>query len=122
MLNSLRFIPLILLPLLFSHCTSDTLNPRTEPSKVYIHQLVASPTDEESVVLKNNTGSDSDLSGWTLGDRNDPDAYSIPAGTMLIEGGKRSWEGSTLGFQINDSDEIIYLKNASGQIVDTWSN
>lgn len=89
---------------------------------VYISSAVATPTLSESITLTNNTGSSADISGWTLGDINNPTAYNIPANTIMSIGGSLTFDHTTLGFQINDNGEILYLKNASGTTVDTWSN
>jgi hypothetical protein len=93
-----------------------------EPTSVYIYSAVATPTNSESVTLKNNSGTNVDLSGWTIGDANNPNAYSIPNGNSLSQGNTITFNASTMGFQINDSGETIYLKNLSGSLVDTWSN
>lgn len=93
-----------------------------EPAKVYISQVIATPTESESITLKNNSGGDVDISGWTLGDQNDPVAYKIPVGTILVNGQSKTFSRSTLGFAINDSGEFIYLKNSSGVEIDRWTN
>jgi hypothetical protein len=93
-----------------------------EPKSVFVYSTLATPTSSESVTLKNNAGSSVDLSGWTLGDKNDPNAYSIPNGTTLTQGNTITFNASTMGFQINDSGETIYLKNSTGALIDTWMN
>ncbi|NVK04142.1 MAG: lamin tail domain-containing protein [Flavobacteriia bacterium] len=108
--------------LLLTSCKTDPVDIIYEPRKVYIEIVVATPTADEYVTLKNNSGSERDLSGWTLGDKDDPDAFKMPNGMMLMNGARRSFPGSSLGFQINDSGEKIYLKDSTGIIVDTWSN
>lgn len=107
--------------LFLAGCNKDE-NYSTEPSSVYIFSATSSPTASESVTIKNNSGSSQDLSGWTIGDENNPNAYSIPSGTTLNQGATQVFNASTMGFQINDSGETIYLKNSSGGLVDTWSN
>ena len=47
-------------------------NSTSEPSSVYILSATASPTASESVTIKNNSGTTQDLSGWTIGDENNP--------------------------------------------------
>lgn len=93
-----------------------------EPSKVYFSQVIATPTDSESITLKNNSGSDQDIAGWTIGDTNNPIAYKIPSGTTIKQGESKSFSHTTLGFVINDNGEILYLKNASGAEIDRWTN
>ncbi len=115
---------MLLLVLVYA-CSKDedvVSNPSSEPQKVFIYSVVSTPTDSESITIKNNSGSTQDLSGWTLGDKNDPTAYNIPNGTVLSNGSTKHFSRTTLGFQINDSGETIYLKNSSGSNVDTWSN
>jgi len=72
--------------------------------------------------LKNNSGSNQDLSGWIIGDLNNPNAYNIPSGNNIADGVTLVFSASTMGFQINDSGETIYLKNTNGATIDTWSN
>lgn len=92
------------------------------PTGVVIHSVVASPTEQESVTLKNTSLSDANISGWSLGDKNKPDAYSIPDGTVIGPGGIKVFPHTTINFQVNNSDETIYLKNPAGVTIDTWTN
>ena len=104
--------------IVFTNCTKED----PEPTNVYIYSVVASPTNSESVTIKNNSGYTVDVSGWIIGDLNDPNAYSIPSGNSLNQGQSFIFYASTMGFGINNSGEVLYLKNSSGQTVDTWSN
>jgi hypothetical protein len=92
-----------------------------EPTKVFFFLVTATPTDQESITLKNNSGADQDLTGWTLGDTNNPVAYNIPNGTIIKQGETKTFSHTTIGFAINDSGEILYLKNA-GVEIDRWTN
>ena len=92
-----------------------------EPSTIYFYSVVASPTNSESVTLKNNSGVLQDLSGWIIGDANNPNAYTIPAGT-ISQGEILTFAAATMGFQINDSGETLYLKDSGGQLISTWTN
>lgn len=104
-------------------CKKEEAEPTTnEPSSVYIYSVVATPTNSESVTIKNNSGATADLTGWTVGDSNNPNVYTIPNGTSLSQGASTTFNASAMGFQINDSGETIYLKNSSGSTIDTWSN
>ena len=87
---------------------------------VYIANVVSTPTESESVTLKNSYLSAIDISGWTLGDKNDTLAYNIPQETSLEVGEEITFNHTTLTFQINDYDEILYLKNTSGITIDIW--
>ena len=100
----------------------DLLGEEEEPDHVYIYSVTASPTDSEQITLKNPTDVTVDLTDWTLGDLNNPNAYTIPNGTLLSSGGYKTYPRTTLGFQINDSGEILYLKDDTGTTIDTWSN
>lgn len=93
-----------------------------EPKKVYIFAVTTTPTSQEQVTIKNNSGETQDLSRWTIGDKNDPWAYSIPRNTILEQDSLKTFKSSTLGFGINDNNEIIYLKDSIGMTVDTWEN
>ena len=87
---------------------------------VYIANVVSTPTESESVTLKNSYLSTIDISGWTLGDKNDPLAYNIPQETSLGVDEEITFSHTTLTFQINDYDEILYLKDGSGTTIDIW--
>lgn len=102
--------------------TTTTSSTTTNPTSVYISSAIATPTLSESITLKNNSGTIADISGWSLGDINNPVAYVIPTNTTMSIGALLTFNHTTLGFQINDSEEILYLKNTSGATVDTWSN
>lgn len=111
--------------LLVTSCKKDdysSSNDYTEPSKVYISSVIASPTSSESVTIKNNSGNNKDISGWTIGDNNNPNAYMISSNTVLSHGSYLTLSATSMGFQINNSGETIYLKNESGNLVDTWHN
>lgn len=115
----------LILSMLLCSCGSESSDPVPnvpEPDDVYIYAVVVTPTDQESITLKNNSGVTQDISGWKLGDKNDPTAYSIPGGTVLMDGQTIKFSHTTLGFGINDSGEIIYLKNSIGTTIDSWSN
>jgi len=92
------------------------------PSDVRIYSVTASPTDAEQVTLKSYSGFTADISNWIIGDKNNPYAYKVPNNTFIEPKGIKTFPRSTLGFGINDSGEIIYLKNAQGAIIDIWSN
>lgn len=117
-MKKITYLAVILLAL---SCKKDE-ETGSEPTGVYIYSAVASPTASESVTLKNNSGSSMDLTGWTLGDENNPSSYSIPSGTVLTNGQTMNFNSTTINFQINDNNETLYLKNSSGTTVDTWSN
>ncbi len=125
-----RFLILIILVTLFSCSKEDdkTNTPVSNPiaiappNTVYIMSVVATPTTAESITLKNNSGSSADIGGWTLGDINDPVAYNIPQNTILSNGSTKKFNRTTIGFQINDSGEIIYLKDSNGNNIHSWGN
>jgi hypothetical protein len=93
-----------------------------EPLSVYFYHVVATPTDSESIRIKNNSGATVDLSGWKIGDLNNPNAYNIPNGTTLAQGETKFFPRTTLGFAINDSGETLYLKDNNGNVINTWTN
>tara|TARA_B100000963_G_scaffold348436_1_gene356004 strand:- start:644 stop:994 length:351 start_codon:yes stop_codon:yes gene_type:complete len=116
-MNTLKSIIVIALITLSYSCTKEE-----EPTTVYIQSAVSTPTENEKVRIKNNSGEDTNIGGWTIGDKNNPTAYNIPSNTTISQGEILIFYASTMGFQINDSGETIYLKNSSGQNVDTWYN
>lgn len=87
---------------------------------VIIYSVTTTPTSEEQITLKNFHDSDIDLSGWTLGDLNDSTAYRIPQGTIIYSGLTKKFTHTQLGFQINDTGEVIYLKDNLGNTIDIW--
>lgn len=94
---------------------------RVEPIGVFIYSVTATPTEEEQVTLKNNYNHEADLGGWTIGDANNPEDYTIPQNRMIAGyGGKIEFPHTTLGFWINDNGETIYLKNPAGELIDVW--
>lgn len=90
--------------------------------EVRILGVVAHPTDEEAITLKNASAHPVNLGGWVLGDDNEPEAYRIPSTHTIPAGRKYTFERSTFGFAVNNSGETIYLKDPDGRIVDTWEN
>ena len=104
-------------------CGSPNNPPGTQGTPdVRIESVIASPTDSEQITLKNYSSFTADISHWTLGDKNNPTAYTIPYNTYLAPGETKTFPRSTLGFGINDTGEIIYLKDTNGNTIDTWSN
>jgi hypothetical protein len=103
--------------IIFCSCKKE----EKEPSSVYIYSVISTPTNSESVTLKNNSGNLVDLSGWIIGNLL-TNVYSIPNGVSLSQDSTKTFKASTMGFRINEADETIYLKTSSGSIIDTWSN
>ena len=89
---------------------------------IRFESVTADPTDSEQITIKNYSIWTVDLSGWTIGDLNNPTAYNIPNGLTLTPGESHQFVHSTLGFGINNSGETLYLRDANGLDVDTWSN
>lgn len=89
---------------------------------VCIDSVVATPTDSESVTLKNQSTSDQNISGWTLGDKNKPTVHSFPKYTIIKKNQSLIVKKSSLGFQINDKDEQLFLKDKCGNLIDEWFN
>ena len=94
----------------------------SEIQDVRIYSVTASPTESEQVVLKNYGNQSADISGWIIGDRNNPFAYTIPQNTVIESNRTMIFSRSTLGFGINNSGEIIFLFSDDGIEVDTWEN
>lgn len=103
-----------------SSSSSDIL--AVEPVKVYFMSVTAAPLASESITLRNNSGEAVDISGWTLGNQANPSAYTVPNGIAINQGATRTFPHFVLGFQIADSGETLSLKDASGVLVDSWTN
>jgi endonuclease/exonuclease/phosphatase family metal-dependent hydrolase len=89
---------------------------------VRFHSVTASPTDAEQVTLISYSTWEVDISDWTIGDLNNPTSYGIPGGNVLAHGQTVQFVDTQLTFGINNSGEILYLKDGTGTTVDTWSN
>tara|TARA_B110000196_G_C20574762_1_gene399188 strand:- start:53 stop:268 length:216 start_codon:yes stop_codon:yes gene_type:complete len=70
----------------------------------------------------NNSGSLVDISNYTIGDLNSPNEYSIPNSIILNQGEYITYNASTMGFGINNTNEIIYLKDNQGATFSIWTN
>ncbi|MBN2089129.1 lamin tail domain-containing protein [candidate division KSB1 bacterium] len=97
---------------IFSQCNSD----------VRIYSVITTPTEKEEIKLINNSTTNIEISGWSIGDKNDPFAYKIPEQTIINNNEIVTFSRNMLGFQIDDSQEIIFLKDQNGLTVDTWSS
>ncbi len=91
------------------------------PDHIYVSEVVTAPTTSESVTLYNPTNTAIQLSGWTLGDKNNQRAYRFPK-TTIFPTSHLIIPHSSLTFQINNRDEIIYLFDDSGNMVDIWED
>ncbi len=73
---------------------------------------------KEAIELYNTSDADIKLDGYTIGDKSDI-KYKLNGKTISKHGYLVLYK-NTLGFSINNTNEIIYLVN-NGQIVDTFS-
>lgn len=87
---------------------------------IRITVVVKEPTESESVTIENFDIKDIDISTWTLGDLNDPTAHGFSSGTILTPGQTLTLNHSSLGFGINNTGEVLYLKDGKGGNVDVW--
>lgn len=83
---------------------------------VKICQAIWSPTVDESVTLMNYNTTSVNLNGWSLWDRN---AWSMGSGQKTFSISDTIMPNTMqtytlLPFQLNDADEIIYLKDNAG--------
>ena len=106
-----------------SSCSSDACGIcSANQTGVKICSITATPTVSEKITLKNYDSLDQNLTGWSLWDKNAEQngsgekslSGSITAGSTL--------EVASLPFQINDSGEVIYLKDNSGGLIDQRGN
>ena len=118
------WVGLALLMVFIASCSDPGLGGDSlgDGSGVKIYSVTATPTASEQISLINNDQSSIDISDWTLGDLNNPVAYGMPFGTILSPGQVKTFIHTTLGFQINDSGEVIYLKDGTFVTRDTWLN
>ncbi len=91
-------------------------------------------SQEEWIELYNNTGTDADLSGWTITDNNGTGStYTLPNGTTILDATYLTIAVNSTGFNalysfdadvyggipaLNNTGDALLLKNNSGQTVD----
>lgn len=90
-----------------------------DSAEIRIASVTVAPTDQESITLYNPNTRAISLHGWHLGDKNDPESLqfeyiSIPANTNLV------LSHEDLNFQINNSGEILYLRDHANELIDIW--
>jgi len=110
------------------HCSCENI----EKNRVYISMVVSTPTENESVTIKNNSGSSVDLKGWRIGKKSFGYYYTFPSTTILSDGETRTFSAITLGFisslSIKENNESIYLmkidsiNNENNRVIDIWNN
>jgi len=96
---------------------NTTMSRGGDATTIRIEKVVTAPTNKESVTIKNTGSEDIDLSGWSLGDKNDPDARGLRG--VLKAGEGKNYDKESLGFGINNKKEIIYLRK-HGKTIDKW--
>lgn len=92
------------------------------PVSVHIAHVIKTPTSHEAVTIRNTSFELFDISGWTLGDLNAPQAYTFSQGTIITSGSELVIGHAELGFIINDTKEELFLKDDTGRLVDSWSD
>lgn len=100
----------------YTYLDTDCQTPRT----IIISSVSINPTESECIYLKNCMDQDVYISGWTLGDKDNPTALKFPAGTKIVSDSYLTIKYPLIGFEIDDTDESIYLKDDKGILVDTW--
>ncbi|MBC8147605.1 MAG: lamin tail domain-containing protein [Bacteroidetes bacterium] len=93
-----------------------------KPGDIEITQVIWTPTEKESVIIKNLTENEISLEGWTLGDKNSPDSYVFPFGSNILAKETLIIHHSVLNFIINNSNEIIFLKRPDKVVIDLWES
>jgi endonuclease G len=101
----------------------DEQQPGITPIQIplFFIDVIASPTDQEQVGIINTSDDPVDLSGFTLGDVNNPTAMVFPDGFYLAGNEKVIIPHEQLLFQINNTGETLYLKNGE-DVLAQWSN
>ncbi len=115
------FLTVAGLLLLIHSCTRQVPSEEIDYwGNIAIYNVVIAPTDDEAVSIINHARISFDISGWTIGDLHDPEAFRIPDSTIIGFNEIISFVHDELGFKINNYDEIIYLKDIFGDVVDQW--
>ncbi|MBN2089128.1 T9SS type A sorting domain-containing protein [candidate division KSB1 bacterium] len=100
----------------YTFLNTDCQTPRT----IIIYLVNKEPTESEYIYLKNCTDQDAYISGWTLGDKENPTALKFPVGTKIESNSSLTIRYPVIGFEIDDTEEIIYLKDDKGVLIDSW--
>lgn len=117
----MKYIIIFICCLLMVNCTNDDeMEDVTYFGNIEIYEVVIEPTDQESVTIINTADNYFNITGWTLGDIREPSAFVISDYTVLGPSETMQFVHDQLGFKINNWDEIIYLKDAYGNLVDQW--
>ncbi len=94
----------------------------SQEGDVIIDLVITSPTESETVGLRNTTSETVSLAGWTLGDKNSPESFTLPGSIEIQPGQLLLINHSMLNFIINNRDEELYLKRPDGFLIDMWSD
>jgi len=86
-----------------------------------ITDVITKPTDKEAISIKNISGGTISLDGWTLGDKNNPNSYTFPYGTIISPNETIIIHHSALNFVINNTNEILYIMRPDEVIIETWT-
>jgi len=86
-----------------------------------ITDVITKPTDKEAISIKNISGGAISLDGWTLGDKNNPNSYTFPYGTIISPNETIIIHHSALNFVINNTNEILYIMRPDEFIIETWT-
>ena len=95
--------------------TNNYLKEDKKEKNVIINEVSFYP--KEAIELKNISTNDINLDGYSLSDKSGK-KYNLPKQTLKKDG-YIVFYSNTLGFSINNTNEIIYLMN-NGQIIDTF--
>lgn len=113
--------------LIASGCGSDKDDcgrTKDQQTGVRVCSFVASPTDSESVTLKNYGTTEATLDGYSLWDANanskGTGQKGFTSADIIPANGTKTF--TELPFGINDSGETLYLKDGAGNVVDQESN
>ncbi|MBP7462273.1 MAG: putative Ig domain-containing protein, partial [Candidatus Delongbacteria bacterium] len=92
------------------------------PPNVRFSYATDSPDESEKIVLWNYKSTAVNLGGWTLGNKEKPNAYVIPPVTWVDANRTITFTHDQLNFSIADDDEILYLKDNTGTLIDIYSD
>ncbi|TNE81828.1 MAG: hypothetical protein EP332_02460 [Bacteroidetes bacterium] len=88
---------------------------------VQLFQVIESPDEDEKITIMNRSEKTEDLEGWTLGNKATPISDTI-RNVILEPDAAVTFYGKDLSFQIDDYNEVLFLKRPNGENEDTWSN
>jgi len=101
---------------------SEKPKPKEYSSKIRINEILPNPSGDESeneyIELYNFSGDDIDLEGWEIKDSSETGKYIFSKGSIIKKDNYIEIYRKDFKFALNNSDEMVYLLDPNGKIID----